>query len=687
MSESRPVDEELSSTSFSPEDVLSIENIVPIVGIGASAGGLDAFRQLLANLPESTGMAFVLVQHLDPIHESHLSEILSRMTKMPVREAESGLEVLPNHIYVIPPGMTLTLSHGALQLAPRTEKRGLHLPIDIFFRSLAEHNRGKAIGVILSGTGSDGALGLEEIKSSGGITFAQDPLSATHDGMPKSAIDEGLADFILPPAGIANELARIGGQDNPFLNPDDVEKDSDREGFSALLGLLKTKMNVDFTQYRDSTLKRRIQRRMTLRHLHTVAEYVQLLGADSVEIEALYQDILINVTRFFRDPEVFESLKTAVFPEILKGKSPDAPIRIWVTGCSSGQEAYTVAMVLLEFLADLPRPPTIQIFASDLKEASALAKARLGCYPENIEADVSPERLQKFFTKEDKGYQIRKSVRDLCVFAKHDLIADPPFSHVDLVTCRNVLIYMSSDLQRRIMPIFHYALNQEGFLLLGSSETVGRDSDLFTIVDRSHRIYRRNSAASRPPHFLLKQNASIAVPPTFQHGLVPVTQADFRREADRILLNRFPPACVLVNADLDILQFRGRTRPYLEPAQGAASFNLLKMANDSLFLELRAAVQDAQSRKTVIEKMDVRVRNEGEIKTIRLEVIPVTVPISKETCFLILFHEDSPTKPSVPGSMAVAGATGGPVGPGSEDAHAANAASRDEAYSLLNEKA
>ncbi|HKP97629.1 MAG TPA: chemotaxis protein CheB [Fibrobacteria bacterium] len=613
----------------------------PIVGIGASAGGLEAFIQLLSNLPGNTGMGFVLVQHLDPSHESHLCELLSRCTKMPVREAGDGMKVLADCVYVIPPGFSLSLSEGALRLAPRADAHGLHLPIDMFFRSLADHNLSGSIGIILSGTGSDGAHGLKEIRAGGGITFVQDPRTAGQGGMPQSAIDEGLADFILPPAGIAKELVRFAGK-KYLLAPESAGTGAAHaaDGFDRILDLVRNRKSVDFTLYRDSTLRRRILRRMALRHMESVGNYARILEEESGEIDALYRDMLISVTNFFRDPEVFESLKTSVFPEIAKGKSQEIPVRIWVAGCSSGEEAYTLAILLLEFLGEQARPPPFQIFASDLSEAGALDKARQGLYPESIESDVTPERLERFFTREGKGYRIRKDIRNHCIFAMHDMVADPPFSRVDLVTCRNVLIYMSPALQRKVFPIFHYALNPGGYLLLGSSETVGRDSDLFRIVDRDHKIYSRISTTSRLPHFLVKHAAAGSDKVPHQAGTGLVSHADFRKEADRILLARFPPASVLINSDLQILQFRGRTRPYLEPAQGEASLNLLKMANEGLFLDLRAVVQEAQVRNAIVEKKDVRVRDGDRVKIICLEVIPVALPISKETCFLVLFKEE-----------------------------------------------
>ena len=468
-----------------PVDARTGYSSFPIVGIGASAGGLDALTQLLQHLRPDTGMAFVLVQHLDPRHESRLTDLLARATSMPVTEASHGLDIQPDHVYVIPPNANLAVARGVLHVTPRKEGRGPHLPIDFLFRTLAEDEQIRSIGVVLSGTGSDGTLGLCEIKAIGGITFAQDEKTAGYSGMPHSAIDSGCVDFVLPPAQIAERLGEIG--EHPYLAPDPTRPltgPTAEESYQRTLAVVQTVTGVDFRLYRDTTIKRRIMRRMALHGQRSIGEYVARLKEDVGEVEALYHDLLINVTSFFRDPKMFEELKSSVFPQIVNGRSPVDPIRMWVPGCSTGQEAYSLAMALQEFLDTQPVRIPMQIFATDLSDQTALDKARAGVYPESIEAEVSPARLRRFFKREDHVYRIDRSIRDACVFARQNVTADPPFSHLDIVSCRNVLIYLATALQKRVLRTFHYALNTPGFLILGSAETVGEHTELFEAVDR-----------------------------------------------------------------------------------------------------------------------------------------------------------------------------------------------------------
>ncbi len=620
----------------------------PVVGVGASAGGVEALTQLLAHLPESTGMAFLVVQHLDPKHESHLAEVLTRASRLQVVEARDGMAIRPECVYVIPPNATMGVAEGLLRLTPRAEARGLHLPVDYLFRSLASEFGGRCIGVVLSGSGADGSLGLPEIKAAGGITFAQDERSARYASMPTSATAAGCVDFVLPPEGIARELSRIGG--HAYLVSDLADEGhrlpASADGFKKVLALLRTATKVDFSQYRDSTVRRRIQRRLAIRGLSDLADYLPHLEQDPAELEVLYNDLLINVTSFFRDPELFEALKTAVFPHLLESR-PSTAIRVWVPGCSTGQEAYSLAMALLEFLETTPGRPPIQIFATDIIDPASIDKARAGFFPESIEADVAPQRLRRFFTREDGGYRIAKSIRDLCVFARQNLAADPPFSHIDLISCRNVLIYFAPPFQRRVISMFHYAANPNGFLVLGCSETVGGGSELFELVDRKYKIYAKQPMAVRPyPHFTA-EGSSVALPAFVkgigQHEPGP---ADFQREADRIVLGRFAPAGVLINANLEVLQFRGRTGPYLEPPVGEASFHVLRMARANLAPELGAAIRDAQRQGAAVSRRGVRLGEVGQPWDIDLEVLPVRIPASGESCFLVLFQEaGSPAAP------------------------------------------
>ncbi len=622
-------------------------NLFPVVGVGASAGGLEAFTQLLSHLPDDTGMAFVLVQHLDPKHDSKLHDLLARTTSLPVVEVTDGMAVQPNQVYIIPRNTNMAIEGDELKLTPRGDPHP-HLPIDFFFRSLAGQRRDQAIAIVLSGTGSDGTLGLREIKAEGGITFAQDEQSARFAGMPQNAVSAGNVDFVLTPEQIALELARIGK--HPYLTPaadksDDGQMFAGEEGpFRKVLALLRSAVGVDFTHYRDSTIKRRIMRRMALHTREKLSDYVALLESDRGEIEELFHEILINVTSFFRDPAMFEFLKSEIFPRIINDRPAETPIRVWTAGCSTGQEAYSIAMALLEYLDDRPVRRPILIFATDLSDSGSLDTARAGLYPERIEGEVSPERLRRFFTKEDGHYRINKSIRDICVFARQNITADPPFSRLDLISCRNLLIYLSPVLQKRVIPTFHYALNPGGFLMLGTSESVGSFTDLFEIVDSSHRIYSKKSSVPRQyPHF---NTDSRLQAPHIEQKNVPYQTSnplDFQKEADRMVLGRYAPAGVLVNESLEILQFRGRTSPYLEPAAGAASLNLLKMARDGLFMELKGALADVAQENETAERLGVHIRDGSRTRNINLRVSRVKPPGQSERCFLVLFEEiDSP---------------------------------------------
>lgn len=622
----------------------------PIVGIGASAGGLEAFTQLLDHLSSDTGMAYVLVQHLDPKHESILTELLSRATKMPVSQVKDGMPVEPNHVYVIPPNTNMAIVHRILQLVPRTETRGQHMPIDYFLRALAEDQGSRAIGVILSGTASDGALGLEAIKAEGGITFVQDEKSAKYSGMPRSAIAVSPVDFILPPEGIAKELARIGR--HPYVIHAQITEaetpfpKSEEEVFGKIFMLLRSATGVDFTHYKYNTLRRRILRRMALHKFEKPGDYLKYLKDNRAEMEALYQEILIKVTGFFREPETFEALKREVFPKLMANRPQDQAIRLWVPGCATGEEVYSLAICLLEFL-DEKRGPTIpiQIFATDISEA-ALEKGRAGLYIENIALDVSPERLRRFFVKVDGKYQISKSIREMCVFARQNVFKDPPFSRLDLISCRNVLIYLDLSLQKKVMPIFHYSLKPAGFLMLGTSETIGAFADLFALVDKKHKIYARKATLARP-HIDFGAGEQRLDKKEISKGAGRVSEEswagfDVQKEADRIVLTRYAPAGVLVNEDMEILQFRGHTSAYLEPSPGKASLNLLKMAREGLLLELRTAIHKAQKGKATVKKAGIQVKHNGLFKEVNIEVVPIDSASPRERHYSILFEEAQP---------------------------------------------
>lgn len=627
-----------------------------IVGIGASAGGLEACTRLLKTLPLDTGLAFVLVQHLDPKHDSMLTDILSRSTSLPIQEVRQGMVLEPNHVYVIPPNTDLVVRKGCLNLKPRAEAQGQHFTIDSFFRSLAEDQKSRAIGVILSGTGTDGTLGLHAIKANGGLTFAQDVKSAKYSGMPRHAVMAGAVDIVLSPEGIVRELAAIGH--HPFLVPSlqaeavEILPESE-DHLHRIFALLRGATGVDFSLYKPTTTQRRIARRMVLHKISGLSRYVRYLEEVPAEKEALYQDLLINVTGFFREPETFEVLQKKVFPQLMKGRPGQTPIRVWISGCSTGEEAYSIAIGLTEFLNQNKTAVPVQVFATDVSEI-VIEKARTGIYPENVLTGVSAERLRRFFVKGDGGYQVSRTIRDLCVFARQDVTKDPPFSRMDLISCRNLLIYLNPSMQQRIIPTFHYALKPNGVLVLGASETIGQFGDLFSLLDKSHKIYSRKAALHRPRfEFPVGQVSSHkaeggkAFPPAGDLGF------DVQKEADRIVLARFAPASVVVNDNLEILHFRGKTGAYLEPATGAASLNLIKMAREGLLSGLQTALKKAKGQNLPVRQTGLTVKINGGLKRVNLEVIPIRGGSKhRSRCFLVLFEDVSGAESPAPAKAA-----------------------------------
>jgi two-component system CheB/CheR fusion protein len=633
-----------------PEQPDAESELFPVVGIGASAGGLEAFRQLLSHLPRDTGMAFVLIQHLDPTHKSLLREILARATPMPVIEVLDSMAVEANCVYVIPPNTKMVMQEGVLKLTPREKTRGVAMPVDAFFLSLAEDRGNKAIAIVLSGGDSDGARGLEAVKGAGGITFAQCESSAKVSSMPNTAVATGQVDFILPPEEIAEELAKISR--HPYVaHPSPVgakhASPLPPEGETALQAIftvLRTAKGVDFTLYKHTTLKRRIQRRMVLYKLDSLEDYVTYLRGHPAEVQALYEDVLIHVTSFFRDDGAFDTLKSKVFPNITKDKASGVPIRIWVAGCSTGEEAYSIAICLLEFLENQAIKPPIQIFATDISDL-AIEKARTGFYKQSLVADVSPERLQRFFTQVDGGYQISKFVRELCVFARQNLCSDPPFSKLDLISCRNVLIYLTAALQKKILPIFHYGLKPTGFLMLGTSEATGEASDLFALVDKKHKIYSRKLTSARLTLDLVANNSPSQTPkerdPRINNDAW--NELDLPSLADRIVLDQYAPVGIIINNDFEILHFRGQTSPYLEPPPGRATLNLLKMAKEGLKLELRTALHQAKKREVSVRKEGLQIRERDQVRQVNIDVIPFKARGLEERYFLVLFEDAPPT--------------------------------------------
>jgi two-component system CheB/CheR fusion protein len=635
------------------------ERPFPIVGIGASAGGLEAFIELLKHLPEKTGMAYVLVQHLDPKHSSALQEILSRATKIPVTEVTEGVTVDPDHIYVIPANTNMSLSDGVLRLAARILVQGQHMPINYFLNSLAVQRGEQAIAVILSGTASDGTEGCAAVKTAGGITFAQEERSAKYASMPRNAINSGCVDFVMPPAEIARELVRIGR--HPYLRhpsaPKEEEESSTAEGkeLDAVLALLQKATGVDFAHYKQSTMQRRITRRMVLHQVESLKEYLRFIKRNPQEIDQLYRDILIHVTGFFRDPESFVALGRVAFPNIFKDRSAhDWPVRVWVPGCSTGEEVYSIVICLLEYVWEQDRTlplaqagnKMLQVFATDLSDP-ALERARMGLYSESAVAGVSRERLKRFFSRTEGGYQINKSVREMCIFARQNVTKDPPFSNLDLVSCRNLLIYLAPVLQKRVIPMLHYALKPGGYLLLGGSENLTGFEDYFTLVDKKNKLYQKKKSGARlityfSPSTYTAGRSESEPPGQPEPGIVSVES-----EVQRLLLNRYVPAGIVVNSDMEIVQFRGKTGAYLEPPHGQPSFNLTKMAREGLLVDLCAALNQAKRENLPARREGVHVQSNGGTREVDIEVIPVRGGTAQDRFYAIVFQE-APNRESTP---------------------------------------
>lgn len=626
-----------------------------LCAIGASAGGLEAGIELMRNLDPDSGMAYVFIQHLDPTHHSIIKDLLAKETSLPVTEVIDGTKVAPNHVYVIPPNRLMTIDDHSLRLSPRDASAGVHMPIDHFMRALAEELGNHSIGVILSGTGSDGMLGMAEIQAHGGVTFAQEPASAKYDGMPRSAIGAGSADYVLPPREIASELARLS--QHPYVSPSragDLPALAPPDGGSInmLFQLLRRTTRVDFTHYRKTTILRRIQRRMLVHKFDKFADYVKYLQTNPAEVKALYQDMLIHVTSFFRNPKVFEALKHTVFPQILERKETDPSIRIWVPGCASGEEAYSVAIGLLEFLGSKAPEIPIQLFGTDISETS-ISSARSGVYPANIQGDVSPERIRRFFAKVEDGYRINKNIREMCIFAQHNLLSDPPFSRMDLICCRNLLIYFEPVLQVRVISLFNYALRPGGYLVLGTSEGISASRALFKIEDRENRIFAKKATAGRQivtfslnrlAEHAIGDAAPISRPQPAETGWnSPESQRDF----DRRLLAHFVPPTVFVNDDLEIIHTRGKFNRYFKVPSGRPSLNILKMALDDLAVPLQNAIATAKKEKRLVCRKGVVVRvingkkGAASEEVLSFEVIPLRSALN-ESCFMVVFLEEAP---------------------------------------------
>jgi two-component system, chemotaxis family, CheB/CheR fusion protein len=613
-----------------------------IVGLGASAGGLEALEKFLANVPPTSGLAYIVVQHLDPTHKAMLTELLQRTTAMRVREAAESMRVAPNVVYVIPPNTELTVVEGRLHLAEPAQPRGMRLPIDVLFCSLAREQGERAIGVVLSGMGSDGTLGLQTIKGQNGLTLAQEPTSAQFDSMPRNAISAGACDIVASAAELPQRILLVtAGRAMSAPRTSGISEGSE-QSLETILGLLREHSKHDLTLYKTSTLRRRIDRRMGVHGLDRLSEYERFARENPQELDLLFKELLIGVTSFFRDPTVWQELKDQVLPALLAGRAPGSRLRAWTVGCSTGEEAFSLAIAFRELTASQPaaEAPTLQIFATDLS-ADAIALARSGRFSSKIADDIAPERLSRFFHSDRGGYLIAKDIRDMVLFAQHDVILDPPFTRLDILSCRNLMIYFDAALQQRLLPLFHYALRPGAVLVLGGAETVGHSSSLFVPLAFKSRIYRRSESAAvagyvnfpvhpGPSWRTAAQELTVSYPPPHLPNL--------QSAADRVLLQEFSPPAVLVNEKGDILYISGRTGKYLEPAAGKANWNIHVMARAGIRTQLAAALRQVLLEKKTIELHELRLEEDAHSRldvTVRI----LDEPQALQGMLMIVFHD------------------------------------------------
>ncbi|SEM36916.1 two-component system, chemotaxis family, CheB/CheR fusion protein [Syntrophus gentianae] len=660
--ETEPKEQDERSINSPPttvtEDERPTESNFPIVGIGASAGGLAAFEAFFSGMPTGSdpGMAFVLVQHLAPDHKSILTDLIRRYTRMKVFEVEDGMAVKPNCTYIIPPNRDMAFLNGALQLMEPTAPRGQRLPIDFFFRSLAQDQHERAICIVLSGTGSDGTLGIRAIKGEGGMVMVQTPQSTEYDSMPRSAIATGLVDYELPPAEMPAQLiAYVAHAFGKAHRTATISAPKAENALKKIFILLRAQTGHDFSQYKPSTIKRRIKRRMAVHQIEAIGGYVRYLQQTPAEVEALFRDMLIGVTNFFRDPEAFKVLEEKIIPKLFTGRPAGASIRIWVPGCSTGEEAYSIAILLQERLESLKQGYKVQVFATDI-DSQAIVTARAGLYPSSIAADIPPQRLSRFFLAEADGsaYRIHKGIRDMMIFSEQDVIKDPPFSKLDLVSCRNLLIYMNGDLQKKLIPLFHYTLNPGGFLFLGNSETIGEFFDLFALLDRKMKLYQRKEDIYSPQRkargqFLPPMTAMDVTLPHVPEKTPGLRKLPLRELTEQTLLQHVGPVGALINRYGDILYLHGRTGMYLEPAPGEAGVNnILKMAREGLRRDLTTALHKAVGKNDIVRYPGLRVKTNGNFTTVNLTILPVATDpaVTPESpLHLVLLEEAPPSEP------------------------------------------
>lgn len=609
----------------------------PIVGIGSSAGGLEALVAFLSNVPENSGLAFVIIQHMEQTRKGILAELLQGATTMKVIQVYESTSVQPDCVYVIPPNKEMSIQHRVLHLFDFIVPRTLHLPIDFFFQSLADDQQERSIGVILSGMGTDGTSGLRSIKEKGGVVFIQEPSSAKFDCMPRSAIEAGLADVVSPVETLPSKIVSYL-EHKPLLGRADQDQtDKVLSSFDNIMIMLRSQTGHDFSSYKKNTVYRRIERRMGIHQIDGIATYVRFLQKNPQELELLFKELLIGVTSFFREPMEWELLKDKVIPELLAERAPSNTLRVWVSGCATGEEAYSLAIVFREVLDQLTPSQdfTMQIFATDL-DRDAIDKAREGVFPANIAEDMSAERLNRYFTKVDRGYQVVKTIRDMVIFAQQNMIKDPPFTKIDILTCRNLLIYLNAELQKKLMPLFHYSLNPGGFLFLGSAEAVGNFTDLFKALNRKSRLYQRlqpllqTEPVEFPTSFAPAQSAT---------NQPSVTVQNIQSLADKLILQYYSPPTVLVNGKGDILYITGRTGKYLEPAAGKVNWNIFAMAREGLNYKLSNTFYKALQQKETVTFKNAVVKNEGGLQMVDITVNPLKEPEALRGMVMIVFTD------------------------------------------------
>ncbi|GAK58733.1 conserved hypothetical CheR like methyltransferase protein [Candidatus Vecturithrix granuli] len=626
----------------------------PIVGIGASAGGLEALEQFFTNMPGDSHIAFVIIQHLSPKHKSIMGELLQKRTTMQVFEVQDGMTIAPDCIYLNPPDKQVIIIDNTLQLLESVKTQGIHLPIDTFFRSLSEDQGEKAICIVLSGTGSDGTQGLKAIKGAGGMTMVQDEHQAKYDGMPRSAIDSGQVDYVLPVENMPAELLKyvqhsyIEGPAKTSLLTNQFQNYA-----SKIFALIRSQTGHDFSHYKQTTILRRIERRMAVHQIDRLTDYLHYLQQTSAEVDILFKEMLIGVTNFFRDPEAFAVLADQVLPSLLTRKPSDMPLRVWTPGCSTGEEAYSIAILLAELMEQLNKHLSVQIFASDL-DAEAIDFARSAVYPESIAADVSSQRLQRFFIKEENTYQVKKQIRDMVVFAVQNLVKDPPFSRLDLICCRNLLIYMDAALQKQLFPLFHYTLVPDGVLFLGPSESIGEFTDLFRPLNTKWKFFARRETK------IAEMYVSPAMPfferrtPPSQEirGNTPSPGIDLRRLTEKIALEHYTLPCVLLNERSQILYTIGAVDRYLRLTPGEPNFNIVQMAREGLRYKLSAAIQKATKLQTTVVVQGLRVKQNGDYCVVDITVRPLAEPTSAPGFLLVVFEEQYVKHCNAPGDTA-----------------------------------